>query len=185
MNEGVGRTDPTYERPSYTSVQPTFAATSTRVPAPESTFQENAQHPTQKRAVWISGHNFCLLLYYLKDQDVVEFLGERLQLGADHFAGPAPGGEEVDHDQLLTGIGQLRSEVVLKQKREMLNTMQLEYIKRRNVSRLVRKLATAHFNVSQRKQISIKWVPAPQDSINQIFLRITWRFTQHLVQVKR
>lgn len=42
-------------------------------------------------------------------------LGKLLQLGGDHLAGATPGGEEVDHDQLVSGLGNLVIEVFLVQ----------------------------------------------------------------------
>lgn len=52
---------------------------------------------------------------HLKDQNAVGvFLRQFFQFGGDHFAGAAPGREEVDNDQLVTCILQFAVKVFLK-----------------------------------------------------------------------
>lgn len=46
------------------------------------------------------------------DDGVRHLVGDLLQLGPDHLAWPAPGGHEVDHHQLLTGLGQPGLQVI-------------------------------------------------------------------------
>lgn len=41
---------------------------------------------------------------YLEDVYVGVFASQLFEFGADHPAGPAPGGEEVDDDQLVSGV---------------------------------------------------------------------------------
>lgn len=52
---------------------------------------------------------------HLQDDDAFGILrGQLGQLGRDHLAGSAPGGEEVQHHQLTGSLGQLGLEVILQ-----------------------------------------------------------------------
>ena len=50
---------------------------------------------------------FALVDVNLEEDDVVHGLVHLLEVGRDHLAGAAPGGEEVDHHQLAAGVRQL------------------------------------------------------------------------------
>ena len=50
---------------------------------------------------------FALVDINLEEDHVVHGLVHLLQVGRDHLAGAAPGGEEVDHHQLAAGVRQL------------------------------------------------------------------------------
>jgi len=59
---------------------------------------------------------------HLQDDDVVGVLrGQLSQLGRNHLAGSAPGGEKVQHHQLAGCLLQLSIEVVLQMGIEIVN----------------------------------------------------------------
>merc|ERR1719210_1881457 len=73
----------------------------------------------QKDEGWHRGHLvllrnvFALVDVNLEEDDVVHGLVHLLQVGRDHLAGAAPGGEEVDHHQLAASVRQLSFKVFL------------------------------------------------------------------------
>lgn len=67
----------------------------------------------------LGGQIFALVHVDLDDEHLLGVLVlEFLQLGGNHLAGAAPGGEKVHHDELVAGGFQLAVEVSLQTERE-------------------------------------------------------------------